>query len=210
MKKLAFTAFVVLLCLAVSGQRWGFKAGVNIANADMDVMGVNLSPDPRTGVHFGLVREMALLDYLYFQPALLFSQKGYEISMDIEGEKIDGYEHFNYLDIPLNLILKAELQGPKLLIIAGPTISFALNGKYKGTFSSGGSNYSDEGDLEFGDGDDKYDKAAFGWNLGGGVEYGAFQLTGIYTFGLSNITHSNDFELKHTVLGISLTYLIGE
>lgn len=210
MKRLAFTVVVALLCLIASGQNWGFRAGLNIANANIDMMSLGVSPDARTGVHFGVVGELPVWDFLYFQPALLFSQKGYNISMDMEGEHVSGYDHFNYLDLPLNLLFKADLNGPKLLLLTGPTISWALNGKYKYDYQGSGYGEHDEGDLEFGSGDDEYDKAAFGWNIGTGLEFGAFQLTGTYTFGLSNITHSDEFEIKHKVVGISLTYLIGK
>jgi len=209
MKRVAFTAMVALICLATSGQKIGIRAGVSFANANMDVMSLNVSPDVRTGVHFGIVGELLVWDFLYFQPALLFSQKGYEFDMDIEGERFKGSEHFNYLDLPLNILFKADLNGPKLLLLTGPTISYALNGKYDYEIA-GSWNEFDRGDLEFGSGDEEYDKAAFGWNVGTGFEVGALQLTGTYTFGLSNITHSNDIEIKHKVLGISLTYLIGK
>ncbi|WP_163708890.1 porin family protein [Mangrovibacterium lignilyticum] len=197
MKKVILVLAVVLICATADGQRIGLKAGVNFANANFEVMDLNVSLSSRTGVLFGVVSEFQLYDFLYLQPALLFAQKGY----DAEFEGMSGFDHFNYLDLPINFLVKADLQGPKLLLYTGPTISYGLNGKTE--FEN------DREDIQFGSGDDKYDRFALGWNVGGGLEFLNLQLTGEYTFGLSDITHLGDVSLKHKAFSISLAYFFG-
>lgn len=198
MKKFAVTLAVVLLGISATGQRWGLKAGLNFANANFKASGISLSLDSRTCFQAGVVSEFQLYDFLYLQPALLFAQKGYEG----EFEGLSGFDHFNYLDLPVNLLLKADLATIKLLMLTGPVVSYALNGK-----TEYGNNRED---LSFGGGDDDYDHFAFGWNVGAGVELANFQLTGEYTFGLSDITHYGEMDLKHKVFAISLSYFFGE
>ena len=210
MKKIVLTGIFALSVLMATAQQWGIRGGVNITNMSVDAEGMTVSSDSRTGLHFGLFAEFQIFESLYFQPNLLFSQKGYEYDVSLfDSFQSDGYEHFNYLDLPLNLLLKADLKGAKLLVFTGPVISYALNGKYEASITMDGSTEKDRGDIEFGDGDEKYDRAAFAWDLGAGIELGQFQLTGSYFWGLSDITHTES-NLKHKGFSVSLAYLFGK
>lgn len=198
MKRLMVTLAALLFVLASSGQRWGLKGGINFANGNIDASGLNISMDSRVCFQAGVIGELPLYDFLYLQPALLFSQKGYEAKV----EGLSGYDHFNYLDLPLNLLFKADMSGAKLLFLSGPVVSYALSGesKFDGV----------KEDIKFGGGDDDYDKFSFGWNVGAGVEMANFQFTGEYLFGLSDITHYGDMSLKHRGISISLSYFFGK
>ncbi|MCW0484419.1 porin family protein [Gaoshiqia sediminis] len=204
MKRILFLLAIVLFGISATGQRIGVKAGVSFSNANFEIMDLNLSPEGRTGIHFGFTGEFPLTGTLFLNPGVLFSQKGYKYRFDDEFGlgSFSGKDNMNYLEIPVNLMFKADLKGPKLLLQAGPVFGVGLNGK---SFFNG-----DQEDIEFGGDDDQLDRMDFSLSIGGGLEYGHLQLTVNNAFGLSDITHSNDVHIKHKVFAMSLAYLFGE
>lgn len=177
----------------------GVKAGVNLATEQINDSGYRTTMDRKIRMLGGLVCEYSFdNDLISLGSGILFSQKGMEFND--EYESID--ESLNYIDIPLDLIFKLNLGGPRLLIEMGPQLSVGLNGKNE-------SRYMDEvGDLdvEFGSDPDQYKRFELGANVGGGVEYGNFQLKGNYSTGLTNMLNIDSFKLKNKVISISLTY----
>lgn len=179
-------------------ERFGIRAGLNIAKESYKQSGMSLTLDNQTGVLAGLVYECPLTEQLYVGTGLLFSQKGGKFETDEGSTK----EILNYLDLPLNLVFKADLKGPKLLLEAGPQFSYALSGKDKTEVS--GMSVSE--DIEFGSGEDQVKRFDFGLNLGGGIEFMDFQLKVNYVIGLADISNFSGGSVKNNTLGISLSY----
>src|SRR5690606_14530279 len=94
---------------------------------------------------------------------------------------------------------------------AGPYAAFALSGKYKDEWTSEGESESDEGDLEFGSGDDDdYKSGDFGVNVLAGYQTESGIGVGLnYGLGQSNLITSEDDDNKVTnrVFSVSLRYL---
>jgi hypothetical protein len=178
--------------------RWGIKIGLNMAKESYEDSGISLNLDNKAGLLAGVIYEYSLSEQLYFGSGLLFSQKGGKIE---DGDsKIT--ETLNYIDIPFNLVFKADLKGPKLLVEAGPQIGVGISGKDKYEYMGA----SENEDIEFGSDEDQLKRFDFGLNLGGGVEYDNFQLKVNYVIGLSDISNFDDGSVKNKVLGISLSY----
>lgn len=178
--------------------RFGVRAGVNLAKETYEESGISLTLDNQAGFLAGLVYEYPMTDQLYLGTGLLFSQKGGKI--DSGGESMK--ETLNYLDLPVNLIFKADLKGPKLIVEAGPQLSLAVSGKDK--YEMGG--ISESEDIKFGSGEDEMKNLDFGMNLGGGVEFMDLQLKVNYVIGLSDISNFSEGSVKNKVLAFSLSY----
>lgn len=98
MKKLLL--FAALMCIASVGYSQvgvGLKGGLNFANQNFETDGLDISPDGRTGFHFGAYLNISLGDKFGLQPEALFSQKGSEF--EIAG--FTSESNFNYVDIPV-------------------------------------------------------------------------------------------------------------
>lgn len=194
MKKLLLSALVVMLVVSANAQvRFGVKAGLNSANQSYSVDGMgalSVSADPIIGFHLGVIADMATSEKFSFQPGLLFSQKGSKIS--------DVKTTVNYIDIPLNLMLKfGSSDNFKVLGFAGPSISYALGGKV-----------GDES-ITFGSEAGQMKRLDFGLGFGAGVQFSSFQATLGYNMGFANLSNEDGYKVKNKVLSISIAYLFG-
>lgn len=178
--------------------RFGIRGGVNLAKETYEMSNISLTLDNQAGILAGLVYEYSLTEQLYFGTGLLFSQKGGKFEEDGETLK----EILNYLDLPLNMVFKADLKGPKLLLEAGPQLSCAISGKDKYEYSG----LSESEDLEFGSDEEQYKRFDFGLNMGAGVEFLDLQLKVNYVIGLSDISNLSEGSVKNKTLAISLSY----
>jgi OmpA-OmpF porin, OOP family len=187
----------------------------------------------KSSFHIGMMAQIPLGQdsRFYFQPSVLYSQKGrnylkyYEINNDDST-----YTYYNnqtldiqYIDVPLNILYKLPLSHKKnanFLLSAGPYISLFYNGKKtvtqreslissdtlknKKTFI----NTSEE--LQVGKKDNSYKILGYGINARAGFEIGKVTLTGFFSQGLDNFyyaTYSGTF--KHKVFGASLGIWLG-
>lgn len=201
MKKVLLAVAVVMLAMSVNAQvQFGVKAGLNVANQKYSSSGISMSPKSLIGFHVGVIADMPLNEKFSIQPGLLFSQKGAKMDQNSVTEKAI----FNYLDIPINAVYKIDAGGVKVLLNAGPSIGYALGGKYKVD--------SESEDIEFGSEDGKYKRLDLGFGFGGGVQFGSVIASLNYNLGLANIINSPsgaDYKIKNNVFSISLAYLFG-
>ncbi|HEY4788374.1 MAG TPA: porin family protein [Bacteroidales bacterium] len=200
MKKLSLIALVVLFAISASAQvQFGIKAGLNIANQKASSSGMSFSPKSLVGFHVGAIADFAVGEKFAIQPGLLFSQKG--CKADVDGTTYT--DTYNYLDIPINAVYKIDAGGVKVLLNAGPSISFALSAKEKGGGISENLLGSEDGQAKSLD---------FGFGIGGGLQFGSVVASLNYNFGLANIMHvpsGSDATLKNNVFSISLAYMFG-
>jgi hypothetical protein len=229
MKKTKYLLLTGLLCsittLTAKAQfSFGPRVGVNSAKAILDYESDDaFETKMRLGAQVGL-QLSAEFGHLAIQPAILYSQKGYDIDyvLDINGYKTAfiGSAKLNYVEVPINFVYTTgDKQG--LQLFAGPYIEYGLNGKYQEVRSFPNSNtpnytYKRVGDVEFveKEGTDKtkvyFRQVNLGANVGVGYKAGPVQTQLGYGFGLTNILPEGgtyDNKQYSRVLHLSLAYL---
>lgn len=201
MKKLLLVLVIAVSAFTVNAQvQFGVKAGVNFANQKYTYGGVSVSPKSLLGFHAGVIANFGVGDKFIIQPGLLFSQKGAKI--DENG--VTYTDTYNYLDIPINGVYKIDAGSVKILLNAGPSLSYALSGKSKD--DSGSTN------IEFGSNEGQAKRLDFGIGFGGGVQFGSVVASLNYNIGLANIYNpptGYDMSVKNNVFSISVAYLFG-
>ena len=177
----------------------------------------------RLGIHAGFLADIPFspTSKLYFQPGVQYSTKGrkYTQSFDTTGggliSHLDSTQFVNYIEAPLNLVLKLPLgKKVKFIIGAGPYVSFFFNGKesYEYLFTNGDFASDELKDLPVGKGPGQYRTFDFGVNGLAGFEIGRVFLTANYSRGLSSFYEPLSYTgtAKHQVIGGTLGVFIGK
>ena len=135
--------------------KFGFKAGINIANV-YDEEGNNFVADNKIGFVGGAFLSIPINKFIGFQPEVLYSEKGFKAT----GNTIFGSYEFErtstYLDIPLQLQVKPL---DMVTILVGPQYSYLMETKNE---FNGTSNTTQENDIN----SDNYKKNIFGFVIG--------------------------------------------
>lgn len=173
----------------------------------------------RTGIHFGFMADLQLAhsSKFYFQPGIIFFNKGrkYAAPYDSTGlvKSFSSSQFINYIDVPLNLVLKFPLGKSKFVIGGGPYASFFYNGKEKTetVFSDGHFENSENNDLPVGKKAGQYKTVNYGVSALAGLEFGRVFLTANYSRGLGDFyTPAYDGHLNHQVIGGTLGIYLGK
>jgi hypothetical protein len=195
MKKLMFILFACFCLLQANAQRFGIKAGLNVANATAEVSGLSLSTSSLFGFQAGVVGELPVAQEIYFNSGLLYSLKG--VKYDLGGIEIKIPVH--YLEVPLNIAYKTGLSETlQFFAQAGPYVGIGLSAKGK----SGDTTE----DIEFGSGDEQMKRIDFGLNFGTGLEINNIQLGINYGLGLKNLENDDEAKFKNGVFSITVGY----
>jgi hypothetical protein len=201
----------LVTAVAVNAQGIGIKAGINLANMVFDSEWEE-SFDMRLGFHGGIVFEVGLTDAIFFGSGIIFSQKGTKFSYtdeDFDDESYSGFTLINYLEVPINLLYKADLGGAKLVFEAGPYLGYAINGKEQIDYEDNGTSFSFSEDIEFGNEEEQVKRIDYGLNIGVGLEFSSFKVGAQYGLGLANLSNYEDSTMKNQVIGVSLGYFVG-
>jgi hypothetical protein len=161
------TALLLMCAISAVGQI-AIRAGVNIANANTN----NSDPDTdfksRTGIHAGLMFGVPIMERLVFRPGILFSQRGTRL---FDSGNEEGTLKFDYIDIPLSLILYTKSGREGLFLEAGLNAMFLSSGK------------ADNENIK-----EQLESMDYGLLVGGGFALGGGLSLGFnYNFGLSNV-----------------------
>lgn len=176
---------------------------------------------PRTGAHFGFIADMRFTatSSLYFQPGVIFYNKGrkYADSTTVGSEQVyqTRKQFVNYIDIPLNMVLKFGLgKKSKFIIGGGPQVSFFYNGKETTETFAPGNVYTleENEDLPVGNEPGQYRVIHFGANALAGFEFGRVFITANYNRSLNDFFQSKDYEgsFRHQVIGGTLGIFLGK
>ncbi len=188
------TAILVFCCLATaSAQRFGVKAGLNLATITGDVEDAKMLPTFMVGgvVEFDFTENVGL---------------GVGLQLHGKGAKTDfGEDDLKINPLYLQVPIQVQYRNNGFFAGVGPYVGFGIAGKLKsGDFSE---------NIEFGNGeDDNFAPLDFGAGLELGYEFGAFRATASYNLGLANIIPGDvagDDSARNNVIGISLAYLFG-
>jgi hypothetical protein len=244
MKKLLF--FTVLTFFVITAQaqvKIGIRAGLNSAKLNAfyqeDASGslndgnefVGLSK-PLISFHAGLTFDIPLSDQFSFQPSVLYSGKGsnsqYTVYYYNEQTGVNDYVNAKikstpfYIDLPLHFVYKNDLGAAKLLIGAGPYLSYGISGKTKAdvTFINAKTTTSVEDNIAWSESDYNANDALEGINRFDaglsvmlGMEFSEkFQVAVTYGFGLANTNPSylDASSSYNRVLGISTAVFFGK
>ena len=133
-----FISTVFVFSQDTSKPVFGIQGGLNLQNlTGKDAGGDELDNSIAPGFHAGVNVLLPIAPDMYFQPGLLFSRKGAKNS---EGQDQVNF-NISYLELPLNLLYRAQLGNGKVLLGFGPYLGYAVKGKVKSD--------DDEMDIEF-------------------------------------------------------------
>ena len=194
MKK--FYYLILVFCLiqnAAEAQeklKFGVKAGINFS--DYTGQGYNdfEAADSRTSYHLGILTELFIAPNWNFQPEILYSEQGYNLSSNSNSSdelEID----LNYLQLPL--IAEFELV-KGLFLQGGPQFSYLLN---KDSLPEDGANGI------------KFNYNGFDFSLVFGAEYKFqnFFVFGRYNAGINQIVNSSEVQTRNRVIQAGLGFM---
>lgn len=126
----------------MSNIRFAVLGGVNYQNlTTKDFLGSELSTEGIVGFHAGVNAQIKIVDEFYFQPGLLFSTKGADVTEAQITEKF----RLSYIELPLDLVYKATLGNGAIMIGFGPYLAYGILGKTQTVTSLG----TVDSDIEF-------------------------------------------------------------
>lgn len=194
--------------------RLAILGGVNFQNiTGKDFFGDKLSSKGVFGFHVGLNAQIPVAPQFYFQPGLLFSTKGGEITDNDITQKIN----LSYIELPLNFVYKSQLGNGFIMLGFGPYLGYGIagNANYDSTLGNVDSDVVFTNVVAINEPiTSTYFKAL---DIGGNLFFGYEMASGIFLqlntqFGMININpEDNRFPggkatLKNTGFGLSLGY----
>jgi hypothetical protein len=203
-KTLSATILLSTCIISNSLAQFGIKGGVSIANQKWTASGTTVTLDSKTGFHFGVISEIPMGQNFAFQPGILFTQKGLKMSSTLTGGNGDVSMTLNYIDIPLNFMVKVKAaESFKIFVATGPVIGYGISGK--GESSSG------SGDIKFGsDSNSDFKALDLNWGIGAGIELSQVQFSVCYNIGINDLSNTSSVTMKNNVINISMAILFGK
>ncbi len=176
-KIMFFSLCLVAFTSTVQAQKFGVRAGLNIANVTGDGFG---DTKPLTGIYVGVFKEFTIVPVLFFlQPELQYSSQRFKSG--------DTNFSINYINIPV----MAKVYALKTFSIeAGPQVGFKI---------------SDNIDVPEGGNDIKTFDTAFAGGLGLNFPFG-LGINARYVMGLSEIVKDSGAKNQVIQLGASFKF----
>jgi len=189
---------------------FGARAGLNLTNVyQNDEKGNMKGLDWIPGFQIGVVADYLLFEDLSIQPSILFSTQGAKSEASVGNYKAKVTFNFHYIQIPINLQYKHDLDNMILLVQAGPYLGYGIGGKQKAEISQGGTKISDSKKIKFGSGDEADYKAFdFGLGVGAGLQFGNIQAVLGLNYGLVKLNSNTN--AKNIGLALTLSYFLGK
>ena len=220
---------VVLFTLTISYSAFSqqpraiLKAGVNLANVSITDNGNIDDANMLTSFQVGLVGDIHVTSFLYFQPGLVFTGKGSKIEIGRPSENLYMKQTSNpfYIEVPANFVIKLPFNNESHFFVgAGPYGAIGIAGKAKSDANVLGFTSSSEHNIEF----SNDDPSTFGAEEGAGLgvlkrfDYGLNGIIGIegkklvlsagYGLGLAKLQSGSnsgeDNNNKHRVLSFTV------
>ena len=193
-KSIVIAIFSTMLFGFAGGINFGIKAGMNIANENIEGL------QSRIGFCGGGFASIEVGDIIVIQTEVLYTQKGAKWERVIEPPGMTTLE-LDYVDIPLlvRFILPDKgLVKPNLFV--GPYFAIKVNATYRMEV------YGTSESLDL---DEYYKDTDFGVVLGGGLDFllkkGKIVLDGRYALGLTTISELH-LDEKNRVISFMLGY----
>jgi len=212
MKKLITIAIAgMLLHTTVYAQiRFGINAGAAFSNYTVSNSG---SPDQatnfksRTGFTAGVVLDVPVSNYISFQPAVNFVQKGLKDTETGDGTTLTTTLNVDHLEMPLNVVLNTSGGANGLFIGAGPALAYGLSGQWRIT---DGTNSITKKVMFGNTEDDGLKKMDLEANFIAGYRFSkGLTISANYNLGLSNLSPVSDGSMKSHYFGIKAGFTFG-
>ncbi|MCY7350527.1 MAG: PorT family protein [Cytophagaceae bacterium] len=204
---LLFTVgLLLLLTTAQAQEKYGVRAGLNVANMSQAFNSELDNPLPRAAWFAGFTADYSLVkNYVYFQPGLLFSKKGFLLNdPDLNTRSITS---LNYFEVPLNVVVKfgKPTSYTKFYLVGGGYGALGLGGKTKVRVNG---EKTEQYNVKF---DESLKRFDYGVNAGLGFQFGYVQLGVFYQQGLRNLSgDGTSTNARNQVFGVSFGYLFDD
>lgn len=222
---------------AISQISFGPKAGMTLSKYGYNYADEDSYLEPETkfkaGPAIGVAMNMQILEFLSFQPSLMFSKKGcsFDVAEDGSGESVNtGYyrEKISYLEVPLNVALGLKLGPVRFQVFAGPYFAYAIAGKQKWDYEENINGIREDvtgsEDVEFvgeipEDGDVVYRRPFdIGANVGLGFKVDKILLNLGYAMGFANLqpdvpgesSFASDYKFSNRTIFLNVAWFFGE
>lgn len=134
MKKSIILAVLLLVSIGLSFAQpyFGFRGGLNVTNVKItDDESDDVVMDDRYGYHGGLFMQYPLGAHFIIEPALLYSQRGYERTIDVPLlEDIKENINMDYIELPLALKFDINISDVHIQPAVAPRIGYAIVTQY--------------------------------------------------------------------------------
>lgn len=180
--------------LQMSNQTWKVAAG----GGGLNLGSIKVVGNVRPGLRAGVSIDAPLSRYFSLQPGVFYSQRGTnEIGGNVD-IRVD------YVEIPVNLLLKGPIGRARLFIGGGPYLAIGVGGKISsGSFSQ---------DVKFGDdANAQYKRLDAGLGFNGGIQAAnGVILRGFANIGLANVAPSGNGNngIRNWGYGFSIGYML--
>jgi len=196
MKKIVLVLIIVCSFVTFSAQaqtKLGISAGFNQASMIFSSSDFTFDTGNRFTFTAGGVAEIPLFNNLAMQTGMMFTGKGYKVSL----LGASSATKTTFVEVPLLLKYRKKVWEEEVFALAGPYAGYGLFGK--------------SGDIQvFKDGEYPWNRFEWGLMIGSGWET---QLKGkdlqvfvTYSIGLNNISTTGEGTQRNSVLGFRLQY----
>jgi hypothetical protein len=155
--------------------QFGIKGGVNFSN-----LYTNDSEKDKTltGFNVGIFSKLPLSGFFAFQPELLYTTKGSEVTYD--NSFVNGIARFrlNYIEMPLLFVVNIT---DNFSVHAGPYAAYLVSGNVKNESSVDQFNFEDNINV------DDYNRFDAGVAAGASLDFGSVSFGARYTYGLTKV-----------------------
>lgn len=226
MRKL-FSLFSLAICAAATAQpRVSIVGGLQSTSVTPFLKSTQYAAQTQfinelkgSGIRFGFNASLPFKEggKLFFEPGVIYNARNttHEQVLDTSLTrmyKITHEQKLNYIDIPLNFVLKLPLKGKtKFILGAGPQASLFYNGKTTVSSLDTLDVYKSESneDLPVGKDDGKYKVVHVGASALAGFEFGRVYIVANYSKSLTPF-YQNVEEYNYTSIGASLGIFLGK
>ncbi|OYU81193.1 MAG: hypothetical protein CFE23_05345 [Flavobacterium sp. BFFFF1] len=180
--------------------RFGVKAGINLSNVYNEENNDYVA-DNKVGFAAGAFVAIPFGKLLGFQPEVMYSEKGFKVSGSILGNDYEYKRTNTYIDIPLQLQIKAS---PVFTILAGPQFSYLI--QTKNNFNNGDFTNEQEQDIN----GENYKKNIFGFVVGADLNFSSLVISGRAGWDISKTDtegNSSDVNYKNQNLQLTVGYV---
>ncbi len=231
MKKMMAVSLLIATGISAKAQFY-VQGGLNLANITRTKDGQTEKNNLLPSFNVGFMGRFGISNVFDLESGVLLTGKGSKAETYFTNATDDNYvkTKFNpiYVEVPLNAVIKFPLEtktNSNIFVHAGPYVAFGVAGKSKvdskiiGFSSSSSSNikFSNDDPFTSEQDDAAYDKLKrfdYGFNFGGGIDFGKLIFKANYGIGLAKIgsTQSNnsvDDRNKYRTFSISAGIPIG-
>lgn len=198
------TGFIFALTGFAQKTEFGFNAGVTISNFQVKYNGDDETGNSKLGLTLGAFANIAAGKSFVIQPGIYWTQKGTRDEESVGASTYKVALTNNYIEIPVNFLYSRG----GFFAGAGPSIAFAVSGKWKYEFDGEKETES----VSFGNNDDDDMK---GLGLGANILAGYRSRGGLlvmlnFNQGLNNLVpgEADGAKLKSHYLGIRIGYIL--